>query len=193
MARRGSGRATSAILESGLAESWRRFAAFPPKVPSSTAKWSCWARIGKPSFQGLQYFNPKDSGRLCFYAFDLLHLNGADLMAQPLEERRAALADLVADVHPQIRFSDTLDSDPRTLMPLLREQDGGEAASLCRLSRREDAAEGEQDSSGEVEQSADGALSVLGNSRAREGQLMERRYDGGGTECGYLGSAEAHG
>src|SRR5688572_9945027 len=102
MARRGSGRATSAILESGLAESWRRFAAFPPKVPSSTAKWSCWARIGKPSFQGLQYFDPKDSGRLCFYAFDLLHLNGADLMAQPLEERRAALADLVADVHPQI-------------------------------------------------------------------------------------------
>ena len=35
---------------------------------------------GKPSFQALQYFDPQDTGRLFFYAFDLMHLNGVDVM-----------------------------------------------------------------------------------------------------------------
>jgi len=34
---------------------------------------------GKPSFQALQYFDPQDTGGLFFYAFDLMHLDGADL------------------------------------------------------------------------------------------------------------------
>src|SRR6476646_312018 len=31
---------------------------------------------GKPSFQDLQYFEPKRASSLIYYAFDLLHLNG---------------------------------------------------------------------------------------------------------------------
>ena len=32
-----------------------------------------------------------------YYAFDLLHLNGRDLLRVPLDERRAALRDVVGD------------------------------------------------------------------------------------------------
>lgn len=40
----------------------------------------------------------KTPGRLTFVAFDLLHLDGGDLRAKPLLERKAALATLLADV-----------------------------------------------------------------------------------------------
>jgi bifunctional non-homologous end joining protein LigD len=47
---------------------------------------------GVPSFQALHH---QSAATVVFYAFDLLHLNGRDLLAQPLDERRAALAPLV--------------------------------------------------------------------------------------------------
>lgn len=77
---------------------------------------------GKPSFQALQYFSPKEAGRLFYYAFDLLHLNGVDLMQRPLVERRAALAELMAEAPPRLRFSSTLEGTPEVLVPVLREQ-----------------------------------------------------------------------
>lgn len=46
---------------------------------------------GRPSFQALHH---QAAERLAFYVFDLLHVNGRDLMAEPLEERRRALARL---------------------------------------------------------------------------------------------------
>ena len=77
---------------------------------------------GKPSFQALQCFNPKEAGRLFYYAFDLLHLNGVDLIQRPLVERRAALAKLMAEVSPRLRFSSTLEGTPDVLVPVLRKQ-----------------------------------------------------------------------
>jgi bifunctional non-homologous end joining protein LigD len=77
---------------------------------------------GKPSFQALQYFDPAEAGQLFFYAFDLLHLDGMDLMGQPLAQRRAMLAELMGDVAPALRFSSTLEGTPDALVPLLREQ-----------------------------------------------------------------------
>jgi bifunctional non-homologous end joining protein LigD len=46
---------------------------------------------GRPSFQALQHRAAHPEHRIAFYAFDLLHLRGADLMGRPLEERRGKL------------------------------------------------------------------------------------------------------
>jgi bifunctional non-homologous end joining protein LigD len=50
---------------------------------------------GRPSFQALHH---AQTGGLSvvFYAFDLLHLNGRDLLRESLSSRRAALRDVVA-------------------------------------------------------------------------------------------------
>src|SRR5262245_45440765 len=57
---------------------------------------------GRPSFQALHH---QSAHVIVFYAFDLLHLNGRDLMRVPLDERRAALAGVVA-------ATDLLHSEP---------------------------------------------------------------------------------
>jgi bifunctional non-homologous end joining protein LigD len=44
---------------------------------------------GRPSFQALHH---QSAHTLAYYAFDVLHFNGRDLMKTPLEERRAVLA-----------------------------------------------------------------------------------------------------
>ena len=77
---------------------------------------------GKPSFQALQYFDHKSEGRLFYYAFDLLHLNGVDLRQRPLLERRAMLAELMVDAPSRLRFSSTLEGTPDVVVPILREQ-----------------------------------------------------------------------
>ena len=45
---------------------------------------------GVPSFQALQHRSVKRSA-VVFYAFDLVHLRGKDLRAEPLSHRRQAL------------------------------------------------------------------------------------------------------
>jgi DNA ligase D-like protein (predicted ligase) len=51
---------------------------------------------GRPSFQALHH-STLDGLSIVFYAFDLLHLNGRDLIGRPLDERRAALREIVGD------------------------------------------------------------------------------------------------
>ncbi len=46
--------------------------------------------------------------RTVFYAFDLMHLNGADLRPRPLSERKAALAKLLARTRGAVRLSESL-------------------------------------------------------------------------------------
>jgi DNA ligase D-like protein (predicted ligase) len=46
---------------------------------------------GRPSFQALQHRAAHRGHTIVFYAFDLLHLDGADLTALPLVQRRARL------------------------------------------------------------------------------------------------------
>jgi bifunctional non-homologous end joining protein LigD len=50
---------------------------------------------GRPSFQALQHRGSHPQHAIAFYAFDLLHLNGQDLMDRPLAERRRALPDVL--------------------------------------------------------------------------------------------------
>jgi DNA ligase D-like protein (predicted ligase) len=51
---------------------------------------------GRPSFQALQNRGSHPDHTIVFYAFDLLHLDGADLATLPLEERKQRLALVVA-------------------------------------------------------------------------------------------------
>jgi bifunctional non-homologous end joining protein LigD len=47
---------------------------------------------GRPSFQALHH---QPAHTVVYYAFDLLHLDGRDLTATPLDERREALANVL--------------------------------------------------------------------------------------------------
>jgi bifunctional non-homologous end joining protein LigD len=51
---------------------------------------------GRPAFQALQHRSSHPRHQLVFYAFDLLHLNGEDLTALPLTERRSRLPNVVS-------------------------------------------------------------------------------------------------
>ena len=50
---------------------------------------------GRPSFQPLQPRGSQPQHRIAYYAFDLLHLDGADLTGKPLHGRRATLPALL--------------------------------------------------------------------------------------------------
>jgi len=52
---------------------------------------------GRPSFQALQHRSSHPKHQIVFYAFDVLHLNGQDLMGEPLVKRRALLPKIVGD------------------------------------------------------------------------------------------------
>lgn len=72
---------------------------------------------GRTSFQMLQNFK-RDSGQpgTVFYtAFDLLHLNGRDLMEFPLRERQSALQQVIKGAPSPIRQSPFFDSQPKKL------------------------------------------------------------------------------
>jgi DNA ligase D-like protein (predicted ligase) len=52
---------------------------------------------GRPSFQALQHRGAYRGHTIAFYAFDLLHLDGQDLTAAPLDLRRAQLPRVLGD------------------------------------------------------------------------------------------------
>src|SRR5262249_42466141 len=52
---------------------------------------------GRPSFQTLQHRGSNPSHTIVFYAFDVLHVNGRDVVTEPLEKRRARLPEIVAE------------------------------------------------------------------------------------------------
>jgi bifunctional non-homologous end joining protein LigD len=60
---------------------------------------------GRSSFQLLQQYQKSGQGRLIYYVFDLLHLDGRDLRRLPLTERKKFLAQLVPGL-PRVQFSE---------------------------------------------------------------------------------------
>lgn len=62
---------------------------------------------GKPDFDALQKFNGQKSGAL-YYVFDILWLDGSDLMGLTLLERKAILKEIVSG-NRVIRYSDHFD------------------------------------------------------------------------------------
>lgn len=57
---------------------------------------------GRPDFHVLRSAIARRPCDLDFVAFDLLHLNGSDLRAPPLEERQARLRALIGPVQREI-------------------------------------------------------------------------------------------
>jgi DNA ligase D-like protein (predicted ligase) len=68
---------------------------------------------GLSDFDSLYRAITRDPHRLCFFAFDLLHLDGEDLRRRPIEERRARLQELLGSNHPDcpIQFSEAVQGD----------------------------------------------------------------------------------
>src|SRR4051812_38302883 len=87
-----------------MTRTWRMY----PSVANAAAKVRAEQAIidgeiialdenGRPSFQALQHPGSHSKHHVVFYAFDLLHLNGEDLMSKSLLERRAPLAEVLGD------------------------------------------------------------------------------------------------
>lgn len=73
---------------------------------------------GTTDFQELQNaFRDGTVGRLYYYVFDLLHLDGRDLSGLPLEQRKQLLADLLIKLKSdRIRVSDHFEGSPKKLL-----------------------------------------------------------------------------
>ena len=72
---------------------------------------------GRSSFQLLQAYElGEERPPICVYVFDLLHLDGRDLRGQSLLERKSQLELLLRGAPDSIRFSASIDGDPRQLM-----------------------------------------------------------------------------
>ncbi len=96
---------------------YRRVVECAAELPCSTAildgEMIVQDEHGRSDFLALRGAMASEPHRLIFYAFDLLHLDGKDVRAEPLVERRARLHDLLADPGPfcPIQFSEALSAD----------------------------------------------------------------------------------
>jgi bifunctional non-homologous end joining protein LigD len=99
-------------------------------------------RQGRPSFQLLQALEIGSARPpLAFYIFDLLRLNGKNLTKHSLSERREQLRKILDGAAEPIRFSATIESDPRQLLEEVRRRGlegliGKEASSIYEPGRR---------------------------------------------------------
>lgn len=50
---------------------------------------------GRPSFQALQHRSARTDHQIVYYAFDVLHVDGADMASLPLDDRRSMLPKIV--------------------------------------------------------------------------------------------------
>ena len=78
---------------------------------------------GRISFNQLQHHRSKAQAIL-FYAFDVIIHRGRRLIDLPLETRQELLSDIAANLKthtPLIGLSDTLDTNPAELIPLVKE------------------------------------------------------------------------
>jgi bifunctional non-homologous end joining protein LigD len=77
------------------------------------------AEDGRPSFQALQHRSSHPKHRIVFYAFDVLHLNGRDLVNEPLLKRRARLPKIIGE-DATIRLSRDLPGSVADIVRTLR-------------------------------------------------------------------------
>ncbi|MEO5803160.1 MAG: non-homologous end-joining DNA ligase [Verrucomicrobiota bacterium] len=79
---------------------------------------------GRSSFQLLQMANTPGEKRaaICFYAFDVLNLEGKNLTGYFLHQRKAILRALIASTHEPIRFSAAIHGDPDKLLAEIRKR-----------------------------------------------------------------------
>jgi len=72
---------------------------------------------GRPSFQTLQHRSSKHS--IVFYAFDVLHVNGRDVIAEPLTTRRSRMSALIGE-STTVRLSQALPGRAQKVVAAVR-------------------------------------------------------------------------
>jgi bifunctional non-homologous end joining protein LigD len=78
---------------------------------------------GRPSFQLLQaYHMSHEKPPLIYYVFDLLNVDGKDLLKLPLETRKKAAQELLRGMAPNVRFSSGINADSEKLMRELQKR-----------------------------------------------------------------------
>jgi bifunctional non-homologous end joining protein LigD len=77
------------------------------------------AKDGRPSFQALQHRSSHARHTIVFYAFDLLQLDGRDLMNEPLSERRARMPKVIGE-DVTLRLSRDLPGSVAAIVQALR-------------------------------------------------------------------------
>jgi bifunctional non-homologous end joining protein LigD len=70
---------------------------------------------GAADFNAIGRAIKAEPSRLCYVAFDLPHLDGRDLRAKPLVERRAKLWELVKPAASKIQFSQSFEGDAQAI------------------------------------------------------------------------------
>lgn len=97
-----------------------------PDISKALAKLDCWRAIvdgeivaidetGRSDFQQLQQKKNR-AAAVRLVLFDLLHLDGEDLMDEPLEARRTLLQRLVRDAGLPLMYSSELQGGPEDLI-----------------------------------------------------------------------------
>jgi bifunctional non-homologous end joining protein LigD len=76
---------------------------------------------GIPRFELLQRFQSDRKGELLFFVFDLLYLNGEDLMQVPLVGRRELLKQLLPN-DGLVRFSDAVEEQGKEFFRVVQEK-----------------------------------------------------------------------
>lgn len=71
---------------------------------------------GKPDFNGLQNWRSEADGKIHFYVFDVMWLEGYDLTNVPLIERQKLLKQIVPKDDPIIRLSETFNTSAKDLL-----------------------------------------------------------------------------
>lgn len=74
---------------------------------------------GKPSFQRLQNYQPRDKSVIRYYVFDCLQLNGKDISQLPLTNRKELLADLLPK-SDFIKYCDHVEREGKALFREVR-------------------------------------------------------------------------
>lgn len=69
---------------------------------------------GKADFQLLQDYSKRREGKIVYYVFDLLYLDGYDLRAKPLIERKNLLKSLISNIK-NIKYSDHIEEKGKDL------------------------------------------------------------------------------
>ncbi len=126
-----------AVLNDGDVELWSRnhkpLGPDYPEVVTALAQVKCRNAVldgemvaldaaGRSRFQLLQGRELGERPNIVFYIFDLMHLDGRDLTALPLEDRQKILATLLKKPKSPLQLSPWFDVDPAELMAAARKQ-----------------------------------------------------------------------
>ncbi len=104
-----------------------------PEIVAALAKLKCQSAVldgeivaldkaGRSRFQLLQGRDIGERPTLVYYMFDIVHLDGRDLSAEPLEARQKILARLLRNPKRPLQLSPVFDVDPAQLLAAAREQ-----------------------------------------------------------------------